>query len=233
MEEAEKKALVVYLAVCAIVGWLGHTNLAVPHQKRRIALQREVKDLAKRQAAFKEAKTKFDLESQNLEAIRQDLRKLLDQFPAPRERRGIKEEKIYDEFAISEQISSAARGLVLAPKQGKAHREFEFQSRVLEEENMNTLGDDFQNPRDKAAVPPELALLGNVLSVSEPRFSYTVSGNYGDFLKFLVTLGQQKLFLDVTEVDLYQKGASGTRISARVTVSTLDLSDGLAEPPPQ
>ncbi len=231
MDEKQQKALAVYLAVAVGIGWFGYTNFVVPQKNRAKSIEKDLKEMEERRASFQNAQAAMDEEEKKAEAVKAQLEGLLARFPAPKEFKGEQKQiRVYDTFLLSEQVSGAAHGLLLKPKDMLDTQSFFYQSAKIQEEDLSALGDTMQDPNNKAQLEAEKTKIFNYLKVDVPRFRYEVSGEFKPFLEFLASLEKQKTFFDISAIDLMQRGFPGSRIQANLVLSCLDMSDGLINP---
>ncbi|MBI4866245.1 MAG: hypothetical protein HY816_04770 [Candidatus Wallbacteria bacterium] len=230
MDENQKKALAVYMAVVIGLGWFGHVGMAGPEKTKRMRLAKDVAELKEKKEAYERAKKKLEEDAAGQKAIEAELKALLGRFVIPKGRQGERNAKYYDTFSISEQISAAAAGLTLNPRDPLDPERFLYQSKLVQEEDLAARANDITDPNDKPTLPEGKNKVWNYLGVDQVRFKYSAAGDFGAFLGFLDRLADQSYFLDLTMLDVWQKGASGSTVNATLIVSVLDASDGLVNP---
>ena len=230
LSEEQQKALVVYLVACAALAYFVQTKLVAPEVKRVRSMKVSVDDLKARHTAYTVAKGELEQLEEEAQLVEADLNATLKIFPVPKSREGARRIRVYDTFSLSEQISRAARGLALTPKESLNPKELIFRSALVQPQDLSALGDSFQDPGNKATLEPEESSISNFLSVGQPVFNYEVSGDYGSFIQFLDELRKQENFFDITKLDLSQKGVGGTIVEAKIVISSLDISEGMFDP---
>ena len=229
MDDKQKQALVVYLLVTLALGYFAHTQLVTPAKRMRDNLEREVKDLQSRQQAFQALKQKSDEDSRKAAEVKDATDAIMARFPVPKGKAADTGKKNYDEFSISEQISSSAHGMTLTPRDRLEPDHFLFQCSKVEEEDMQQKATAVTDPANGAQFADK-AKIFNFLAIDNLRYKYSVSGDYRAVVTFMDSLAKQQVFLNISGLDISQKGNGQNQVQAVLIISALDLSDGLVNP---